>query len=99
MKKAAVGAQGEFFWTEPPQSARTWEAIVVNNLPVMFHGQLGLKLVGSVMIEAEVRSCAIGKCIHEVSTKIDPIQDVGWGGKSAGESVIKTFCPQRFTCT
>lgn len=61
MKKATLGAQGEFFWTKSSQSFRTREAIIVNNFPVMFHGWFGLKLIGSVMIKAILRSCAIIK--------------------------------------
>lgn len=61
MKKAALGAQGEFFWTKSPQSFSTWEAIVVNNFPIMFHGRFGFKLIGSITIEAKLWSCAIIK--------------------------------------
>lgn len=59
MKKAAFSAQGEFLWTESPRSSSTWEAIVVNHFPVMFHRRFGLKLICSIMIEAKLRSCAI----------------------------------------
>lgn len=61
MKKAALSTQGKFFWTKSSQSFRIWEAIVVNNFPVMFHGWFWLKLICSITIEAKLRSCAIIK--------------------------------------
>lgn len=61
MKKAALCTQGEFFWTKSSQGFGTWEAIVVNNFPVMFHGWFGLKLICSITIQAKLRSCVIIK--------------------------------------
>lgn len=61
MKKAAVGAQGELLRTKSAQRFRTWEAIVVNDFPVMLHGGFGLKLICSVTEEAELRGRAITK--------------------------------------
>lgn len=80
VEEAALGAQREFLRAEPARRFGAREAVGVDELAVVLHGRLGLKLRGRVTEEAKAGGGAVAERIGEVAAEVDPVQDVGCRG-------------------